>query len=84
MPVKQTCNVERRLQDVYRLGIDCQLLFPNHSGVCDKIADAGEANVVGRQPSQFINLGKARVSAGNDTSSTTRTASESRNGTTPL
>ncbi len=33
----------RRLRDVDRLGIDCQLLFPNHSGVYNEIADAGEA-----------------------------------------
>ena len=43
IPVEQTCSVERRLADVDRLGIDCQLLFPNHSGVYNEIADAGEA-----------------------------------------
>lgn len=43
IPVELTCSTERRLQDVDRLGIDWQLLFPNRSGVYNEIADAGEA-----------------------------------------
>ena len=46
IPVEQTCSVERRLADVDRLGIDCQLLFPNHSGIYNEIADAGAARAL--------------------------------------
>ena len=46
IPVEQTCDVDRRLADVERLGIDCQLLFPNHSGAYNEIADPGAARAL--------------------------------------
>lgn len=42
-PLEQTCDFERRMKDIDRLGIDCQLLFPSHSGIYQEIADPGAA-----------------------------------------
>jgi len=42
-PVDQTCDFDRRMKDLDRLGIDCQLLFPSHSGIYCEIADPGAA-----------------------------------------
>jgi len=56
-PLDQTCNFERRMQDLDRLGIDCQLLFPSHSGIYQEIADAGAA----RDLVQSHNDGMAEV-----------------------
>lgn len=36
---EQTCNFDRRMQDLDRLAIDWQLLFPNHSGIYYEIDD---------------------------------------------
>jgi aminocarboxymuconate-semialdehyde decarboxylase len=45
-PVEQTCSFERRMTDLDRLGIDCQLLFPSHSGIYNEIADRGAARAL--------------------------------------
>lgn len=40
---EETCDVERRLRDLSKMGIDCQVLFPNHSGLYHEIEDAKAA-----------------------------------------
>lgn len=45
-PVEASCDVDRRLKDVERLGINCQLLFPAHSGIYNNIADPGAARAL--------------------------------------
>ena len=42
-PEAQTCDFARRMKDLDKLGIDWQLLFPNHSGLYYEIDDAGAA-----------------------------------------
>ncbi len=39
----QTCDVDRRLADLGKLGIDMQVLFPNHSGLYYGLDDAKAA-----------------------------------------
>ena len=46
IPVEQTCDVDRRLRDLDEMGVDCQVLFPNHSGVYNEIADVGAARAL--------------------------------------
>ena len=46
IPVELTCSVDHRLKTIEKLGIDCQLLFPNHSGVYNEIEDAGAARAL--------------------------------------
>ena len=38
-PEAQTCDFDRRMTDIGRLGIDYQLLFPNHSGLYYEVDD---------------------------------------------
>jgi aminocarboxymuconate-semialdehyde decarboxylase len=38
-PEDQTCNFDRRMRDLDKLGIDWQLLFPSHSGLYYEIDD---------------------------------------------
>lgn len=39
----QTCDIDRRLEDLDRLGIDMQVLFPNHSGLYYGLKDVKAA-----------------------------------------
>ena len=61
IPIEQTCSVERRLVDVDRLGIDCQLLFPNHSGVYTEITDAGLVHLKGLTKLELLNLNRSEI-----------------------
>jgi aminocarboxymuconate-semialdehyde decarboxylase len=45
-PVDLTCDFDLRLRALDKLGIDCQLLFPNHSGIYQEIADPGAARAL--------------------------------------
>ncbi len=38
-PETETCDFDRRMHDIDRLGIDWQLLFPSHSGLYQEIGD---------------------------------------------
>ena len=46
IPVDLTCDVDHRLKTLDKLGIDCQLMFPNHSGIYNEITDAGAARAL--------------------------------------
>lgn len=50
----QTCDIDRRLEDLDRLGIDMQVLFPNHSGLYYGLEDVKAAAALCRNHNDGI------------------------------